>query len=674
MERLILDANKYAASIGKASNLSIDSFADIVQAIELVQEKQGIAGTTAKEAATTIQGSLGMTKAAWQNLVTGLSDSEADVGQLVQNLISSAGLVAKNIIPTVKQALSGIGTAIAELAPAIGEGISGLVTDVLPDLVKSAVMLVQSLAQSLIENADSIIKAAFDIIDVFVENLSNPAGLITLIGAAFSIITKLADGLGQALPTLLPEIVGIAIAIAEALTNPESLENVVNGALTLIKGLADGFTKALPVLADAIPGIIQNIVDFLVDAMPEILNVGTQIIEQLINGIIKGIPELMEQIPQIIKDIGKAIADAAPQLWEAGKSLVSGLWKGIKGAFSGKKENIADSVDLGGVETKAKQTATTVSTAFADIGNTTIDLSSATNTATAQMTTLSDSAKDAKDNVVSTFSTMGTEIGNSMAAAAESGTVNWDSLVDGAKNAAKSVKSAFKTLPSELRTIWTKIKNVFNNVPSYFSRIFKIAKENVIASWSSVPVLFSSIWAQIKMAFRVSQAYTWGADMVQNFTNGMKSKLNSLYTILNQISAKFKSILGHSHPTDGPMKDDHKWMPDMMQNFINGIKKYTPELHKTAAEAFDLSNFFNYPMDGYTFTDGETGSFTTETVSIENEKDRKIDKLISLLNIYLPQISKQQIVMDSGVLVGELLPQIDIDLGTNYAYKLRGNA
>ena len=108
MERLISDANEYAQTIGMAGDLSIDSFSDIVTAIDLVQQKQGIAGTTAKEAATTIEGSLNMTKAAWDNLITGLADPDADIGQLMDNLIvaivgdkEGEGLL-NNIIPAIE--------------------------------------------------------------------------------------------------------------------------------------------------------------------------------------------------------------------------------------------------------------------------------------------------------------------------------------------------------------------------------------------------------------------------------------------------------------------------------------------------------------------------------------------------------------------------------------------
>ena len=114
MERLIADANEYAKANGEAADLSIDSFADIVQAIQLVQEKQNIAGTTAREAATTIEGSMGMAKSAWENFVTSLADKNADVGQTFNNLVDSAATVAENVIPAVTQAVTSIGTVIVE--------------------------------------------------------------------------------------------------------------------------------------------------------------------------------------------------------------------------------------------------------------------------------------------------------------------------------------------------------------------------------------------------------------------------------------------------------------------------------------------------------------------------------------------------------------------------------
>ena len=123
MERLIADANEYAETIGEAGNMSIDSFADVVRAIDLVQQKQGIAGTTAAEAAKTIEGSLNMTKAAWENLIAGLANPDADMGQLMDNLIvaivgdkEGEGLL-NQLIPAVKRAIEGVGKFVEKAVP-----------------------------------------------------------------------------------------------------------------------------------------------------------------------------------------------------------------------------------------------------------------------------------------------------------------------------------------------------------------------------------------------------------------------------------------------------------------------------------------------------------------------------------------------------------------------------
>lgn len=90
MQRLIDDANAYAEANGKAADLSIDSFADIVQAIQYVQESQNIAGTTAKEAATTIEGSLAMVQGAWANLLAEFGKEDGDVAARMQELVDAA--------------------------------------------------------------------------------------------------------------------------------------------------------------------------------------------------------------------------------------------------------------------------------------------------------------------------------------------------------------------------------------------------------------------------------------------------------------------------------------------------------------------------------------------------------------------------------------------------------
>ena len=120
MKRLISDANDYAKSIGQAGDLSIDSFSDIVDAIDLIQQKQQIAGTTSREAATTIEGSVNMMKAAWENWVASLGSDDWDVGTTTANLVESIEAAASNVIPRVAEILSTIVSQVPSLVAAVG--------------------------------------------------------------------------------------------------------------------------------------------------------------------------------------------------------------------------------------------------------------------------------------------------------------------------------------------------------------------------------------------------------------------------------------------------------------------------------------------------------------------------------------------------------------------------
>lgn len=157
MERLIKDANEYAKANGLAADLSIDSFSDIITAIQLIQEKQHIAGTTAREAATTIEGSVNSAKAAWQNLLVAFGSGEG-VQDAIKNFIESSKTVVTNVLPVFKNALAGIGQLVKEVAPIITAELPGLVSDILPGLLDAATTLVGSFVKALPGILDAIWK------------------------------------------------------------------------------------------------------------------------------------------------------------------------------------------------------------------------------------------------------------------------------------------------------------------------------------------------------------------------------------------------------------------------------------------------------------------------------------------------------------------------------------
>lgn len=302
MERLISDANEYAESIGQAGDLSIDSFADIVQAIELVQEKQGIAGTTAKEAATTIEGSFLMTKAAWENLVTGLANGNADVSELMQQFIGSVKTTAGNVMPVVQQALSGIGQAVTELAPEIINAIPKLVEEVVPSLMSSAVSLVTVLGQSLLTASSSLFNIGIDL------------------------IKQVSDGLVQGVPNMLKNVLPVITNLTGTLRS--NAGTLIDTGIELITNLAQGLIDGIPTLAENIPEIIANIVGIITDNAPKLISAGVELIANLVSGIW----ENREAIIDGFADLFGTVADSITSYdWAGlGRTVITHIGNGIK--------------------------------------------------------------------------------------------------------------------------------------------------------------------------------------------------------------------------------------------------------------------------------------------------------------------------------------------------------
>ena len=139
MQRLIDDANKVKEANGEMADLSIDSFSDMVEAIHIMQSEMGIAGTTQNEALTTIEGSLNATKAAWDNWITGLGDSQADLQGLTKDLVdmvaNSAGLIVqrlKIIAQSIIQEIPNIFSQIYAFLPSQIQGVIDIVSSILP--------------------------------------------------------------------------------------------------------------------------------------------------------------------------------------------------------------------------------------------------------------------------------------------------------------------------------------------------------------------------------------------------------------------------------------------------------------------------------------------------------------------------------------------------------------
>lgn len=208
MQRLLADADALNAKQGIYTKYSIDSFSDIVQAIHVVQTEMGITGTTADEAASTIQGSTASMKSAWENLLTGIADPEQDFQALVDNLVDSVITAGNNIIPRIK-----------EIVPTLIDGLSEIVTQLAP-YVSSVIMelepTVEEGLQALFGGLSSVASELQPIVaDVF-SFLGDAivSGLTTAVkNSDFSFLLDIFDNV----KTAVKEVVSLIEKIAPAL-------------------------------------------------------------------------------------------------------------------------------------------------------------------------------------------------------------------------------------------------------------------------------------------------------------------------------------------------------------------------------------------------------------------------------------------------------------------------
>ena len=331
MERLLADAEKLQKEkFGVDVDYDINNFADIIDAIHTVQEEMDITGTTAKEASTTIQGSLGQMKGAWQNLVTGLGDENADLDGLIDNFIDSVITVGENIMPEVEKILTGIGEMVTTMLPEVIEMIPDLINSVLPGIIESASNLVTTLCTAIVDNAPTLIDSALQLIltltDAILQNLP------MIIECGMQAILQLALGIAQALPDLIPTIVEVILTIVEYLI--DNIDLLVDAAIAIITGLAEGLINALPVLIEKAPVIIEKLVIALVNNAPKLLEAAVKVITTLAQGLITNVPKLLAKIPQIMTSLKNGFLNLCSGFADVGKNIIDGLWNGIQNGWN----------------------------------------------------------------------------------------------------------------------------------------------------------------------------------------------------------------------------------------------------------------------------------------------------------------------------------------------------
>lgn len=505
MQRLLEDAEKIS---GQKFDLS--SYADVVDAIHVIQTEMGITGTTAKEASSTISGSLASMKSAWQNVLTAISSDELPFDVYVKNFADSVSTVAGNLLPRIEIALNGVVMLIQQLAPQIIGAIPGLLQTILPTVINAATSFVQALVGALPGAISAITDALPALIDGIIEVFGNLVQMIspvmeTILGMLPTFIPALIDGATQmivALAAALPNIVkslvsaipGVVRSIVNAIKNnlpillngffsmfnaivealpelinmivevlPELIQTIcdvllenlpilIQGIVTLITALGEALPDIIAMLAEMLPTIIQLLVDQLVILLPLIIEGIILIVQMIAENLPIIIQALVDALPGIINSILTAIWELLPVMVESIWNLLSSLFKSILDFLGGMLQPIKDLFNM-------------------------------------------------------LF-----------------GEGAWDSVITPIWNVCKQIGEAFKAAWELIKVVWDVVKPYFKGIWEWIKGLFSVV-------WEIISLPFKNAWEMIKLTFSV------GVDFIKNVWNTIK---NIFSVVKNVLTGNFR--------------------------------------------------------------------------------------------------------------------------------------
>lgn len=346
MERLLSDAEKISGV-----HYDISNFSDIISAIHTIQEQMGITGTTTKEAMSTIEGSLNMTKAAWNNMLTGMADDNADFDVLIDNLVESLGALGENLMPRIGIALNGVGQLIQTLLPIVIDKIPEIIEKSLPSILDSATGIVSALGSAILESLPTLADLAVQVIATLVQDLQANMPQIAstgieviaillqgiletlplLLEAGIQFVAYLGQGIAEQLPTLIPCAMECVTGLVQALVDNASL--IFDAGWSLLDGLAQGIINSIPVLIEALPQIIDSMIEYFTTCFPNMIENGSNIILNFVNGIVDAIPSLIAMLPQIIDSMINFFVSNMPQIAQNGVQVIISLIQGLTEAL-----------------------------------------------------------------------------------------------------------------------------------------------------------------------------------------------------------------------------------------------------------------------------------------------------------------------------------------------------
>ena len=549
MERLLADAEKLTGVKYDINNLN-----DVYQAIHAVQEEMGITGTTAKEAASTLEGSMASAKAAWDNFMNGSGDAD----QLADAFATAADNIVKNlaeIIPRFAETLPALGGAIIAQIP-------GLVAAIVPAVLSAGQSVLKQLQDAVLDfdfagTADKVVQ----MITGFIEG----DGLGSLLDTLVTIFTGIVNGISSMLPSLLPALIELISYVVTSLL--DQLPAILDCALELILGLAQGILAALPVLIEALPEVISSIVEFLISAVPQIIDAGIELLMALVDALPVIIDALVDALPQIIRATVTALIAAAPQIAKAGVKLLGALIEAIPVIVVELAEAVPDIVAA--IIDVLAELPGLIGEVFAEIVTDLVEWGQ-------QMLS---NASMAMSNMLSQVNSIIQELPGKIwthLVNAVNKVIAWgQQMVSNASTAASNMLSKVSGIIQELPgKIWTHLVNTVNKVVAWGQQMVSnasTAASNMLSKVSStLQQLPGKVWDYLSQA--AQKVVTWGTQLAQKGAAAATQLFNSIVNGLSSLPSKMAEIGGNivSGIWNG-ISSGWNWLTNKVSNLANSL-------------------------------------------------------------------------------------------------------
>lgn len=555
MERLIEDANKLKKANGETANLSISSFADIVEAIHLVQTEMGITGTTAKEASTTIQGSVSAMKAAWTNLMVGVADDTQDFDQLMDNFVSSAATAASNILPRLETILTGTGQLITKMAPIITAAMPVLVQAVLPAMIEAGVSLISAFAGSIISSGPALVQTAMDAIQTV---LTNGLGLSD----------STANGIMGVLQSLLEGCQTIFTGIGDAFgTVRDTVNTIMADAGITWTDVWNGIAAGISAAAAIISGVITGIADTIAWVVAEANTDGT-VLNDIWTGVQSAVQEVGDIVDSVFDDvqnvISGAIATVSEDVTTAGITW-DGVWNGICTVVDTAGAAISSALGVlgdfmswltsGSAGAEAFQAAIVGIVAAITAYNAIMGVQQAITTVVTAAQAALNLVMAANPIMLVVMAVAALVAGliylwNTNEGFREAVTTAWEAIKSAFSAAIDAICGFFSNLAATASSIWnsitTTISNAVNTVSTTVSNVFNAVKTTVSSIWTGIKTTISNVVNSIKTT--VSNVFNSVKTAISTPLTAAKTTVVSIFSsIKTTISDKIQAAKNAVH-------------------------------------------------------------------------------------------------------------------------------